>query len=111
MASSCSYLPKHSSFQNHSISTNNVISILSFFFLIFIPIHVLPVIVSSTSYQDGATNDLFFELLKKEAVERLYELGKVSDAHGYLERTFQSPASVTASKVIGAWMEDAGLRT
>lgn len=42
---------------------------------------------------------------------RLYELGKVSDADNYLERTFQSPASVRAGKLIQSWMEDAGLRT
>jgi allantoate deiminase len=44
-------------------------------------------------------------------VARLVELGKVSDADGYLERTFMSPASVRAANVIRRWMEDAGLIT
>nr|QEE59984.1 peptidase M20/M25/M40 family protein [Betula platyphylla] len=56
-------------------------------------------------------NDLFGEILRDEAVERLNELGKVSDADGYLERTFMSPASVRAGNLIRGWMEDAGLRT
>lgn len=36
---------------------------------------------------------------------------QVSDADGYLERTFMSPASVRAGNLIRAWMEDAGLTT
>jgi allantoate deiminase len=36
---------------------------------------------------------------------------QVSDADGYLERTFMSPASVRAGNLIRGWMEDAGLRT
>ncbi|KAL2509756.1 Peptidase M20 [Forsythia ovata] len=40
-----------------------------------------------------------------------YHPTKVSDAHGFLERTFESPASVRAGHLIRAWMEDAGLRT
>ncbi|KAK4487989.1 hypothetical protein RD792_003728 [Penstemon davidsonii] len=51
------------------------------------------------------------EILKDEAVARLIELGKVSDAGGFLERTFQSPASVRAGNLIRSWMEDAGLHT
>lgn len=35
----------------------------------------------------------------------------MSDADGYLERTFMSPAAVRAGKLLGEWMEDAGLRT
>ncbi|KAH7569689.1 hypothetical protein JRO89_XS06G0244500 [Xanthoceras sorbifolium] len=56
-------------------------------------------------------DDLFPEILRDEAVTRLNELGKVSDADGYLERTFMSPASVKAARLIREWMEDAGLRT
>ncbi|KAJ7969415.1 allantoate deiminase [Quillaja saponaria] len=56
-------------------------------------------------------SDLFSEILRDEAVERLYELGKVSDASGYLERTFFSPASLRAINLIRRWMEDAGLNT
>lgn len=36
---------------------------------------------------------------------------QVSDADGYLERTFLSPASVRAANLIQMWMEGAGLRT
>ncbi|KAK1397550.1 hypothetical protein POM88_007413 [Heracleum sosnowskyi] len=36
---------------------------------------------------------------------------KVTDAQGYLERTFLSHASVRAGKLISKWMEDAGLTT
>lgn len=42
---------------------------------------------------------------------RLFELGKVSDSKDFLERTFQSPASVRAGNLIRRWMEDAGLQT
>lgn len=35
----------------------------------------------------------------------------MSDADGYLERTFMSPASVRAGLLIREWMEDAGLKT
>ncbi|KAK1397551.1 hypothetical protein POM88_007414 [Heracleum sosnowskyi] len=35
----------------------------------------------------------------------------VTDAQGYLERTFLSHASVRAGKLISKWMEDAGLTT
>ncbi|TKY72664.1 allantoate deiminase [Spatholobus suberectus] len=56
-------------------------------------------------------DDLFPQILRDEAVARLYQLGKVSDAGGYLERTFLSPASMRAINVIRKWMEDAGLRT
>ncbi|XP_022762597.1 allantoate deiminase 2 isoform X1 [Durio zibethinus] len=73
---------------------------------------------SSSSYlypvapdKDGKTRSLYSEILRDEAVARLNELGKVSDADGYLERTFMSPASVRAGILIREWMEDAGLRT
>ena len=36
---------------------------------------------------------------------------QVSDADGYLERPFMSPASLRAGKLIRGWMEDVGLRT
>lgn len=66
---------------------------------------------SSTHISDGPKNDLFPEILRDEAVARLHELGKVSDADGYLERTFLSPASIRAGNLIRTWMEDAGLTT
>ncbi|CAK9139844.1 unnamed protein product [Ilex paraguariensis] len=56
-------------------------------------------------------SNLFPELLRDEAVTRLNELGKVSDADGYLERTFLSPGSIRAANLIRTWMEDAGLTT
>ncbi|XP_059439837.1 allantoate deiminase 2 [Corylus avellana] len=59
----------------------------------------------------SSRSDLFGEILRDEAVARLNELGKVSDADGYLERTFMSPASVRVGNLIRGWMEDAGLRT
>ncbi|WRX16361.1 Peptidase M20 - like 3 [Theobroma cacao] len=61
--------------------------------------------------KEGKTSALHSEILRNEAVARLNELGKVSDADGYLERTFMSPASVRAGILIREWMEDAGLRT
>ena len=36
---------------------------------------------------------------------------QASDADGYLDRTFMSPASLRAGNLIRGWMEDAGLRT
>ncbi|KZV43444.1 allantoate deiminase, partial [Dorcoceras hygrometricum] len=57
------------------------------------------------------TNHLHRDVLKDEAVARLIELGKVSDADEYLERTFQSPAAVRAGNLIRVWMEEAGLNT
>ncbi|KAL9271831.1 Allantoate deiminase-like protein [Drosera capensis] len=54
---------------------------------------------------------LFQEILRDEAVSRLNELGKVSDVDGYLERTFLSPASITAGNIFQRWMEEAGLTT
>ncbi|XP_012088571.1 allantoate deiminase 1 isoform X2 [Jatropha curcas] len=60
---------------------------------------------------DSRRNDLYREILRDEAVARLNDLGKVSDADGYLERTFMSAASVKAGNLIRSWMEDAGLMT
>ncbi|KAK8629834.1 hypothetical protein V6N13_078658 [Hibiscus sabdariffa] len=66
---------------------------------------------SATAEKEGKPRSLHSEILRDEAVARLNELGKVSDAVGYLERTFMSPASVRAGILIREWMEDAGLRT
>ncbi|PIA37661.1 hypothetical protein AQUCO_03000308v1 [Aquilegia coerulea] len=93
-----------------------ILSFFLFFFLIFIN----KLVSSSSSYSitgaeiediDVNTNSLFPQILKEEAVSRLTELGKVSDADHFLERTFLSPASGRARSVIRSWMEDAGLRT
>ncbi|KAI6704233.1 hypothetical protein NL676_013369 [Syzygium grande] len=65
----------------------------------------------STQDLESRKDDLYPEILRDEAVARLNELGKVSDAEGYLERTFMSPASVRAGNLIRGWLEDAGLRT
>ncbi|CAN1166438.1 Allantoate deiminase 2 [Linum perenne] len=71
--------------------------------------------ISSPPARSDAVNsrrsDLYVGILKDEAVSRLRELGKVSDADGYLERTFMSPASLRAADLIRGWMEDAGLTT
>nr|POE92377.1 allantoate deiminase [Quercus suber] len=47
----------------------------------------------------------------KEQEDFKWEEENVSDADGYLERTFMSPASLRAGNLIRGWMEDAGLRT
>ncbi|KAI5642027.1 hypothetical protein M9H77_00258 [Catharanthus roseus] len=75
-----------------------------------------PIIASTTQNsgiegKDGTTYSLFQHILKEEAVARLNELGKVSDADEYLQRTFQSPASIRAGNLLRRWMEDAGLET
>ncbi|KAG4168836.1 hypothetical protein ERO13_A12G049400v2 [Gossypium hirsutum] len=83
----------------------------SFFFLSStLSSHLYPA-SATTSEKDGKTRSLYSEILRDEAVARLNNLGKVSDADGYLERTFMSPASVRAGFLIREWMEDAGLRT
>lgn len=79
--------------------------------LLFPVIALFPIIAVSGIGNKGPEYDLFPEILKQEAVARLYELGKVSDAVNYLERTFQSPASLKAANLICSWMRDAGLRT
>ncbi|KAG6520102.1 hypothetical protein ZIOFF_017134 [Zingiber officinale] len=58
-----------------------------------------------------AGSDLLREILRDEAVERINQLAKISDADGYLERTFLSLASRKAAEPIIKWMQDAGLRT
>ncbi|KAL5539657.1 hypothetical protein UlMin_044815 [Ulmus minor] len=60
---------------------------------------------------ESRLKDLHQEILRDEAVARLLQLGQVSDAGGYLERTFLSPAAVKAGNLIRKWMEDAGLKT
>lgn len=82
--------------------------------LLFLQLCVLSILLPTTSSAfvlSGREDDLFAEILRDEAVSRLIQLGKVSDADGYLERTFMSPASVRAANLIRAWMEDAGLTT
>ncbi|XP_051125869.1 allantoate deiminase 2 isoform X2 [Andrographis paniculata] len=79
--------------------------LLSALFLLLLPFS------SSADAGFSGINCLHPEILKDEAVARLVELGKVSDAEGYLERVFQSPASVRAGNLIRTWMEDAGLKT
>ncbi|XP_073157674.1 allantoate deiminase 2 isoform X1 [Henckelia pumila] len=70
-----------------------------------------PRALSSANEFSEDTNHLHRDVLRDEAVARLIELGKVSDAEEYLERTFQSPASVRAGNLIRVWMEEAGLKT
>ncbi|XP_039049350.1 allantoate deiminase 2-like [Hibiscus syriacus] len=73
--------------------------------------HLYPGTGTETAEKEGKTRSLHSEILRDEAVARLNDLGKVSDADDYLERTFMSPASVRAGTLIREWMEDAGLRT
>lgn len=40
-----------------------------------------------------------------------YSFEQISDADGYLERTFLSTASSRAAELIIKWMQDAGLKT
>lgn len=77
------------------------------FFLLFVP----PLISSANVSSEGLNYDLFPHFLRDEVVARLAELGKVSDAEEFLQRTFQSPASIKAGNLLRRWMEDAGLRT
>ncbi|KAJ4702673.1 allantoate deiminase-like [Melia azedarach] len=86
-------------------------AISSFILFCYLLISLLSHAASSYMYSEDRRDGLFPEILREEAVTRLNELGKVSDAHGYLERTFMSPASVRAGDLIRQWMEDAGLRT
>ncbi|CAI0401478.1 unnamed protein product [Linum tenue] len=75
------------------------------------PAYLVDVYAGSEDIVGGGSTHLYGEILKDEAVARLRELGEVSDANGYLERTFMSPASVRAANLIRQWMEDAGLTT
>ncbi|KAJ9564804.1 hypothetical protein OSB04_000770 [Centaurea solstitialis] len=92
---------------------SNKLSKSSPFLLSLLPIVTIVFLLLSQqlSAANSLKNDLFPEILRDEAAARLYELGKVSDAHGYLERTFMSPASIRAGNLIRTWMEDAGLTT
>ncbi|KAG8385088.1 hypothetical protein BUALT_Bualt03G0005100 [Buddleja alternifolia] len=93
--------------QPNTIPNVSALLLLSLFLVIPALPHALP----STNVFSERTNYLHQEILKDEAVARLIELGKVSDANDFLERTFQSPASVRAGNLICKWMEDAGLHT
>ncbi|KAI3455792.1 hypothetical protein Pfo_012455 [Paulownia fortunei] len=93
---------------------NSLIAILNVYvsvLLFFLVILALPLALASSNRFSEDTNFLHSEILKDEAVARLAELGKVSDSEEFLERTFQSPASVRAGNLIRRWMEDAGLQT
>ncbi|KAL0912274.1 hypothetical protein M5K25_018236 [Dendrobium thyrsiflorum] len=80
--------------------------------LIFCVTLLLSLMCSAGAVREGiAEEELFLDILRDEAVDRIYQLGKVSDADNYLERTFLSPASMRAVNLIQKWMEDAGLKT
>lgn len=74
---------------------------------------ILPIIVSGVEIDDRSEGRdwLFPGILRDEAVSRINQLGQISDADGYLERTFLSPASIRAMNLIRSWMHDSGLRT
>ncbi|ONK76311.1 uncharacterized protein A4U43_C03F26270 [Asparagus officinalis] len=78
--------------------------------LIFSLYALLFLVFASGSFEEGE-GELFVGILRDEAVDRIKELGKISDADSYLERTFLSPASIRASELILNWMQDAGLKT
>lgn len=101
--------PNHIFFDPYNTMPTNAVALLILSF--FIQLLALPLNLAETNIFSEGTKYLYPEILKDEAVTRLIDLGKVSDAHGFLERTFQSPASVRAGNVIREWMEDAGLRT
>ncbi|KAG0451571.1 hypothetical protein HPP92_026370 [Vanilla planifolia] len=67
--------------------------------------------LSDTESEEIGGEELFMDILRDEAVARIYQLGKVSDADSYLARTFLSSASMKAMNLIQNWMEDAGLKT
>ncbi|CAN1225593.1 Allantoate deiminase 2 [Linum grandiflorum] len=79
--------------------------------LLFLLISIFSSPAWSEPVNGRRNSDLYGYILRDEAVSRLLQLGKVSDADGYLERTFMSPASVRAANLIRGWMEDAGLTT
>ncbi|KAH0455233.1 hypothetical protein IEQ34_015265 [Dendrobium chrysotoxum] len=80
--------------------------------LIFYVTLLLSLLCCAGTGREGiAEEELFLDILRDEAVDRIYQLGKVSDADNYLERTFLSPASMRAGNLIQKWMEDAGLKT
>ncbi|XP_019439323.1 PREDICTED: allantoate deiminase-like isoform X1 [Lupinus angustifolius] len=93
-----------------TIATFNNCFIL-FCFLFCLSSHASSIFSGNGTVDLEKSDDLFTQILRDEAVARLYELGKVSDGSGYLERTFLSPASMRAIDVIRKWMEDANLRT
>ncbi|XP_057972602.1 allantoate deiminase 2 isoform X4 [Malania oleifera] len=105
------HFPVNKSFKFHKINTTPVVSIVSVLFLA--STLAFGFIFSDLEGEDaeGSSNDLYPEILRDEAVARLNELGKISDADGYLERTFLSQGSIRAGNIIRSWMEDAGLTT
>ncbi|KAF8390869.1 hypothetical protein HHK36_023168 [Tetracentron sinense] len=107
--------PKISVTKNVENSIIFTTSLILFWLLVFSLVSTIASAYSISGremgYIEGRKSDLFPEILRDEAVARLNELGKVSDADGYLERTFLSPASAKAGNLIRSWMEDAGLRT
>ncbi len=53
--------------------------------------------------------DITLEARGRQLVQRLDELGQVSDEPGRLVRTFLSPAALRANALVGGWMREAGL--
>ncbi|KAA8544728.1 hypothetical protein F0562_019568 [Nyssa sinensis] len=108
--------PQPSSANRSSLKDHNIIIYSADFLSLCLLLSLLSTVVyahafSGVEERKGVKSDLFPEILRDEAVTQLIELGKVSDADGYLERTFWSPASVRAGNIIRIWMEDSGLIT
>ncbi|KAA8538847.1 hypothetical protein F0562_025539 [Nyssa sinensis] len=86
----------------------------------FLSLYLLPSLLLTVVYahvfsgveeRKGVKSDLFLEVLRDEAVTRLIDLGKLSDADDNFERTFWSPAFVRAGNIIHIWIKDFGLIT
>ncbi|KAH9316277.1 hypothetical protein KI387_024904, partial [Taxus chinensis] len=80
--------------------------------VLFVAVIIAAVSLPEWNNQEtGLKSDLLSQILRDEAVFRINQLGKISDAGEYLQRTFLSPASIMARNLIEEWMQDAGLRT
>ncbi|XP_038876942.1 allantoate deiminase 2 isoform X1 [Benincasa hispida] len=101
----------HNHHHHHHSSFSILFSYLLFFLLFSSPPTAYAFTGDVAEDSKNRRADLFVQILKDEAVGKLNELGKVSDAARYLERTFLSPASIKARFLLQKWMEDAGLRT
>lgn len=98
-----------SRFRLFSFSSSSLIIVLFLFYRSVVG-QSLPFPASDIWAKDSELHG-FRGILRDEAVAMIKQLGKISDSDGYLERTFLSPASKIATKLIISWMEDAGLQT
>ncbi|XP_047337730.1 allantoate deiminase 2 [Impatiens glandulifera] len=117
MAPTCSFSSNLSSFlilPHKTSTTHMLISLIHaciLLSLLFADVSANLLLQTGIEDANVAEIDQCQYVLRDEAVMRLNELGKVSDADGYLERTFLSSASLRAAILIRQWMEDSGLKT